>query len=180
MKDKKIMGKHLAFCALSCALITIGSKIQIPISATPLTLQMPATLLCIFILPNFLSTATIAVYIFAGLLGLPVFASGGGFSYIFNPAFGYLIGFLLASIIISFIKTKTQSNSLFVLGIIAIVIVHTFGFLYTYFISNFYLANNLTFLNALVYGSLVFLPTDLIWCFICPKIATRVLKAVNL
>ncbi len=180
MINKKIKGKHLAFCALSCALIAVGSKIQIPIFITPLTLQMPAMLLCILILPRFLSTLTIAVYIFAGLLGLPVFASGGGFSYALNPSFGYLIGFLLASVIISFLKSKKKTNGLFLMGVITILVVHIFGFLYAYFISNLYLSNNLTFLNALLYGSLVFLPTDLIWCFLCPQIAKRVLKAVSI
>ena len=180
MNNKKIKGKHLAFCALTCALIAVGSKIQIPIFTTPITLQMPAILLCILILPGFLSVATIAIYIFAGFLGLPVFAGGGGFSYALNPAFGYLIGFLLASLIISFLKAKGGNKNLIVMAFIILLTTHTLGVFYTYFISNFYLFNGLTILNSIIYASLVFLPTDIIWCFICPAVAKRILKAINL
>ncbi|MBR3864023.1 MAG: biotin transporter BioY [Clostridia bacterium] len=180
MNYKRIKGKHLAFCALSCALISVGAKIQIPIFTTPLTLQMPAMLLCVFILPNFLSTATIAVYIFAGLLGLPVFASGGGFSYVLNPSFGYLIGFLLSSVIISLLKAKKNYKNQFIYGILVILVVHTVAVFYTYFISNFYIHNGLSLWQALVYTSFVFLPTDMVWCFICSALSRRILKAINL
>ena len=180
MNNKKIKGKHLAFCALSCALISVGAKIQIPIFSVPFTLQMPAMLLCIFILPAFLSTVTIGVYIFAGLLGLPVFASGGGFSYVLNPSFGYLVGFLLASLLISLLKGKKQYKNQFVYGFLVIIVVHIFAVFYTYVISNFYIHTGLTLWQALIYSSLVFLPTDVVWCFVCSAVSRRILKAINL
>lgn len=180
MNNKKIKGKHIAFCALSCALIAVGAKIQIPIFAIPFTLQVPAVLLCIFILPNFLSVATVSVYIFAGILGLPLFANGGGFSYVLNPSFGYLIGFLLASLVISCLKKQNTYKNFVTLGLLALILVHGVGVIYTWAISNFYLLNGLTFLQALIYSSLVFLPTDIVWCFVCTAIARRILKAINL
>ena len=180
MNINKIQGKHIAFCALTCALIIVGSKIQIPIFTVPITLQMPAVLLCVLILPSFLSVATIGVYIYAGLMGLPFFAGGGGFAYALNPSFGYLIGFLLASIIVSILKAKGKCKNLVAMAFIVLLITHVTAVFYTYFISNAYLLNGLTFLNAIVYSSLVFLPTDIIWCFICSAVAKRILKAINL
>ena len=37
---------------------------------------------------------SVLLYIGIGLLGIPVFASGGGISYVLVPSFGYLIGFV--------------------------------------------------------------------------------------
>jgi biotin transport system substrate-specific component len=41
----------------------------------------------------------VLAYLICGLAGLPVFALGGGPWYVFSPTFGYLMGFLLASLI---------------------------------------------------------------------------------
>jgi biotin transport system substrate-specific component len=37
----------------------------------------------------------VLVYILLGLLGIPVFAEGGGPGYILQPTFGYLVAFVL-------------------------------------------------------------------------------------
>ena len=36
-----------------------------------------------------------ALYVGLGLVGLPIFAAGGGFSYVFNPTFGFLLGLVI-------------------------------------------------------------------------------------
>lgn len=38
-----------------------------------------------------------SAYAAAGVIGLPVFASGGGFSYVLMPSFGYILGFIAAA-----------------------------------------------------------------------------------
>ena len=44
-----------------------------------------------------LGTVTVALYLFEGAVGLPVFAKGGGLAYFSSPTGGYLIGFLVAA-----------------------------------------------------------------------------------
>ena len=65
-----------------------------------------------------------------GLLGLPVFASGGGFSYVLLPSFGYLIGFLFGSIIVgfsvSYLKDQKYTNILLLI-LLYEAIVYIFG-----------------------------------------------------
>ena len=39
----------------------------------------------------------VVVYIVLGLVGLPIFTQGGGPGYIFQPSFGYIIGFAVAA-----------------------------------------------------------------------------------
>jgi biotin transport system substrate-specific component len=54
------------------------------------------------------------IYVVLGLIGIPVFTKGGGLSYIFEPSFGYLIGFILAACIIGvpylYIVLKNVNN----------------------------------------------------------------------
>ena len=109
-----LKGKHFAICGLFCALLAISSKIQIPTPLIPLTMQTATLFLCILILPNFLSFFTAIVYLITGLIGLPIFAQGGGFSYLLNPTFGYLLGFLFSALIKGiFFKKERLKNSLF-------------------------------------------------------------------
>jgi biotin transport system substrate-specific component len=41
----------------------------------------------------------VIIYVLAGLIGLPLFAYGGGWTYIFEPSFGYILGLLPLSLI---------------------------------------------------------------------------------
>jgi biotin transport system substrate-specific component len=65
-------------------------------------------------------TASIAVYLLVGSLGLPVFANGkGGLAILLGPTGGYLIGFLPAVFIIGFISEKFRQR--FIYDIIAML-----------------------------------------------------------
>ena len=82
-------------------LLTLSAKIAVPFYPVPMTLQ---TLLVLFIgltYGRILAPLTVALYLFQGAIGLPVFANGGGVVYLLGPTGGYLIGFLGAVIILS-------------------------------------------------------------------------------
>ncbi len=55
---------------------------------------------------------SVLCYIVIGLIGVPVFASGGGLGYIFEPTFGYLIGFCAGSFITGIIANRNRTPSL--------------------------------------------------------------------
>ena len=62
----------------------------------PMTLQVPALLLTALVCgPRSAMLAAIA-YLSLGLFQLPVFQGGGGFGYVLDPGFGYLVGFIPA------------------------------------------------------------------------------------
>lgn len=86
--------RDLVLFALFTALIAIGAFIRIPVPFCPFTLQLLFTTLAGLLLGSRRGAASVAVYVFLGLIGLPVFTSGGGPSYIFQPTFGYLLGFI--------------------------------------------------------------------------------------
>tara|TARA_Y100001935_G_C17281462_1_gene497721 strand:+ start:427 stop:996 length:570 start_codon:yes stop_codon:yes gene_type:complete len=82
-------------------LLTISAKISVPFYPVPMTLQ---TLIVLFIgltYGRILAPMAVSLYLFQGMIGLPVFASGGGLAYLLGPTGGYLIGFLASAIILS-------------------------------------------------------------------------------
>ena len=174
----RLKGKYLALCGLFIALLIISAKIQIPISIVPLTLQTAVLFLCILTLPNFYPLLAVGAYLAVGLLGLPVFSSGGGLSYIYQPTFGYLLGFLAVALFKSLFVKNTTINyaKLLIIDLFAIFLIHLLGSVYSYFIYSTVLNNPLSYLECFIFSSLIFLPSDLIWAFIVPLIAKRINK----
>lgn len=86
-----------AVCALSCALIILGTFIKIPLPMISITLQLEFVLLSAMLLGAWRSGLSVAAYIILGLCGVPVFTYGGGIGCVLKPSFGFIIGFLVAS-----------------------------------------------------------------------------------
>ena len=86
----------MAYGGLFTALIAAGAfiKITIPVQPVPMhfTLQFFFVLLSALLLGARRSLACVAAYLAIGLCGIPVFATGGGLSYLLKPTFGFQIG----------------------------------------------------------------------------------------
>ena len=80
--------------------LTISAKIKIPFYPVPMTMQTFVVLFLGVSLGYKMGLASIGLYLFEGILGLPVFSNspekGVGLVYFIGPTMGYLIGFLLA------------------------------------------------------------------------------------
>ncbi len=182
----KMATRDLAKIALSVALIVVGGLIKIPVGIVPITLQMFMCFTITLILQK-KAVIAVAIYVLMGLLGLPVFASGGGFSYVFNPSFGYLIGFLFGSVIVgfamSYLKDKKYINIL-LLVLLYELIVYIFGLGYWTVLYKFIVNKDLTAHTLFISGFLIFLPTDMFWCvlssFIYKKLEQRLHLSGNL
>ncbi|MGO4833190.1 biotin transporter BioY [Rhizobiaceae sp. 2RAB30] len=78
-----------------------SAKIQIPFFPVPLTMQTFMVLVIGMAFGLRLGTATVALYLMQGALGLPVFAGtpekGIGLAYMVGPTGGYLLGYLAAA-----------------------------------------------------------------------------------
>ena len=85
--------RDLAFCGLFAALIAVGAfiKITIPVQPVPMhfTLQFFFVLLAGLLLGARRALATVSTYLIIGLCGIPVFASGGGPSYLLKPTLAF-------------------------------------------------------------------------------------------
>lgn len=85
--------------ALFAALTAVGAFIRIPLPPVPVTLQTLFALVAGLALPLKLSLGSMLAYLFIGLIGLPVFTTGGGIAAIAGPTGGYLVGLVAAVIV---------------------------------------------------------------------------------
>ena len=90
--------------------IWASAKIQIPMWPVPVTAQTLVVLSIGVIYGWRLGSATIALYLIEGALGLPVFAGtpekGIGLAYMVGPTGGYLLGFLVAALACGWLAEK--------------------------------------------------------------------------
>lgn len=156
----------LTLSALFCTLICIGSFIRIPMpNMMPVTLQTFFVLLTGLVLPLKASTLAIFTYIALGLIGLPIFSGGGGLGYVLMPNFGFIIGFLIATVIISVITQKLKYSKLWqyiAVSLLGITIIYIIGILYFAFITNVYNKGDYSAIWFIQTVFLPFLPKEII------------------
>ena len=114
MKEKQLFSiRELTVGGLFAALIAAGAfiKITLPTEPVPMhfTLQWFFVLLAGLLLNKRLAGASVGVYLIIGLVGVPVFASGGGPSYLIRPTFGYLLGFAAAAYLMAWLCENCQA-----------------------------------------------------------------------
>ena len=132
LKLEKIVKLTLISIAGSI-LITISAKTKIPFYPVPMTMQTFAILLIGITLGYKIGLATVTLYLFEGIIGLPVFSNspekGIGIAYFIGPTMGYLIGFLVAvyfagvfkydkGILNTFLKLIFSVSFIYILGVI--------------------------------------------------------------
>ena len=175
--------KNLILCALFSALIAIGAFIKIPVPVVPFTLQFLFTMMAGLLLGGKLGAASVGVYMFMGLLGLPVFAEGGGFAYVLKPSFGYIIGFAVASYVTGAIAHKVSNpgyyGRLLVANFVGLGIVYLIGMIYYYLMSNFYLGNPIGLWPLFLYCFLLAVPGDIVLCVLGAVLGKRMIPVVR-
>jgi len=103
----------MVYSSLFAALIAAGAFISIPVGPIPIVLQNMFVLLAGLFLGWKWGLASVSIYILAGVLGLPVFSSGGaGIGHIMGPTGGYLISYIPAVILVGLISNPSHSEGL--------------------------------------------------------------------
>lgn len=174
--------KNFIMCALFSALIAVGAFIKIPVPVVPFTLQFLFTMMAGLLLGGKLGAASVGVYIFMGLLGLPVFAEGGGLAYVLKPSFGYIIGFAAAAYVTGVIANQVPNpghTRLLTANLIGLGIVYLFGMVYYYFMSNFYLGNPIGLWPLFLYCFLLAVPGDIVLCILGAILGKRLLPVIK-
>ena len=105
MKNKPVL--YSSFIALFAAIICIGCFIKIPVGVVPVVLQNVLCILTGVLLGGFLGGAPAALFLLAGLIGLPVYSGGsGGIAVWLGPTGGFLPGYLLGAFVAGLIAGK--------------------------------------------------------------------------
>ena len=174
--------KNLILSALFVALIAVGAFIRIPIPVVPFTLQFLFTMLAGLLLGGKFGALSVGIYIGMGLLGLPVFAEGGGFAYLLKPSFGYIIGFAVAAYVTGTIANQVTApgyKRLLVANFIGLGIVYLFGMTYYYLISDFYLGTPIGLWPLFLYCFLLAVPGDIVLCILGAVLGKRLIPLMK-
>ena len=123
--------KSLLIIILGSIALTISAKIKIPFYPVPMTMQ---TFMVMFLGISFgykIGLASVGLYLFEGLIGLPVFSNsperGIGLVYFTGPTMGYLIGFLSACYLASYIKFEDNVFKIIIKLILSVSTIYLFG-----------------------------------------------------
>ncbi|MGN0427679.1 MAG: biotin transporter BioY [Agathobacter sp.] len=186
----KLKTKEIILCGMFAALIAVGAFIKIdiplPLYTMHFTLQWFFVLMAGFLLEEKLGSISVLVYLLIGLLGVPVFAAGGGFTYIFRPGFGFLLGFIPAAFSIGYISKKIKANTVLKMllpAIVGEVVYYAVGAVYFYMIKNFYVGAPVSWWVVIVEYCLITVLPDFLLCvfaaIFCHKLKPHFQKMMN-
>ena len=132
IKQSKIL-KNVFIVLMGTVLLAISSKIKIPFYPVPMTMQTLVILFLGIALGWKLGLATISLYLFEGIIGIPVFSGtpekGIGIAYFTGPTMGYLVGFLFTvyfagsfnfskNLFIKFLQLFFSVSFIYILGVL--------------------------------------------------------------
>lgn len=161
--------QYLILTALFTAFTAVGAFIKIPVGPTPISLQLFFIVLAGVLLGPWYGALSQILYVGLGLVGVPIFTSGGGFSYIFNPSFGYLLGFILVPIIVGLLTRRFGSNKflpIFLSCIVAVLVDYCIGVPYMYMILHQVMNVDISIAKTFLTGFVIFIPGDLLKCIL--------------
>ena len=126
--------KSLSIIFFGSLILAISAKIKIPFYPVPMTMQ---TFVVLFLGMTFgykIGVATVFLYLLEGIVGLPVFSNsperGVGLVYFTGPTMGYLIGFISACFLASFIRKSDNYFIIFLRLILSVSTIYILGILW--------------------------------------------------
>lgn len=165
-RNSQLRTRSYVLASLFAALTAAGAFIKIPFPIVPLTLQTFFVVLSGALLGPVYGSLSQLLYLAIGLLGIPVFANGGGLGYIFQPTFGYLLSYPLAAGAIGYLLRKNiRETPVFkILGVISVgmIIIYAIGVTGLYLNLNYIIAKPTTFSTILWTGCILFIPSTIV------------------
>ena len=126
--------KSLIVIFIGSIILAISAKVKIPFYPVPMTMQ---TFVVLFLGISFgykIALATVGLYLFEGIIGIPVFSNsperGVGLVYFTGPTMGYLIGFFSACFLASYIKNQDNYFTIFMKLIFSVSTIYILGVLW--------------------------------------------------
>lgn len=189
--------RQMVFCALFAALTAAGIFIKIPIPGTPMsfTLQTFFIFLAGLLLEPKYALISQAVYAAIGLIGVPVFMNGGGFSYVLQPSFGFIIGFCVTAMLISLLvrrnilsligKKKGESKlpeAIKIAGfsLLCVAVMYVIGVAYMSVILNAYMGKGVALDTIIISYNGVFILLDILKFALAIPLGMAILKRMPL
>ena len=156
-KEKETL-KNILLVLGGVAFLSLMSQVIIPLPFTPVPISLGTfgVTLMALLYGRKLGTATILSYVAAGSLGAPIFAGFKSGS-LFSPTGGYILGYIVATIILGYLSdkgvTKSYLKTFFSLLLSSAIILTLGSIVLSLFVPG---------KNAFMVGVLPFLPGDAI------------------
>ena len=116
LKQTKFL-RYILVVFAGTLILAVSSKIKIPFYPVPMTMQTLIVLSLGALFGWKIGIATVVLYLFEGMIGLPVFAGtpekGLGLVYFVGPTMGYLIGFIPAVFFSGLLSEKKPTRTIF-------------------------------------------------------------------
>lgn len=175
--------RDMIIIAIFAALTAVGAFMKIQIGVVPFTFQYFFCALSGALLGSKRGIISQLVYVGMGLIGIPIFTNGGGPTYVFQPTFGYLLGFILCSFIIGWFVERMEKVSfvkVLMATVAGLLVVYLVGVPYLYMIVKLYFGKAAyTFNAALVAGFVPFIGPDLIMSVIITSVTTVIVPTLR-
>ena len=168
--------RDMILCALFAALVAAGAFIRIPVPVVPFPLQFLFTCLAGSLLGSRRGMISVLVYLALGLVGLPIFAEGGGIWYVLKPTFGYLIGFAVGTFVTGRMIERAREltlGRLLAANFAGLGLVYLLGMVWCYIISNYVLGTPLGIWPLFLYCFLLAVPGDICLCVLAAILTKR-------
>ena len=178
----------IALVAMFTALTAVGAFIRIPLPVIPFTLQIFFTTMAGLLLGSKLGALAVGMYVLMGLCGVPIFTGGGGFTYIFTPSFGYILGFVGGAFLTGVLSAPVRRGEvtrrgicffrLLASGFAGLGVIYALGLLHCYVIYTFYLKTPISLWTLLLNGFLMTIPADILKMILAALCAQRLIPIV--
>ncbi len=151
----KLATRDITEIALFVALMVVGAFVKIPnpfFPMVPITLQLFFAILAGLVLGARNGLFSQIIYLALGLVGLPVFAYGGGIGYVLNPSFGFVLGFVLAAYLAGLLREKIGNGlkGIYLASILGFFCIYALGIPYIYLIKKLVLYVEASFVGICV------------------------------
>ena len=175
--------RNLVLTALFAALTAIGAFIRIPFAFSSITLQFFFTAMAGVLLGARCGAASQAVYVLRrhhhhqARKGLH---RRGGFGYVLQPTFGFLVGLIPAAWLIGFMSRKNGGFWWLCLSCLAgLGVLYLLGMPYMAVILNVYMGKGMNLWAILMAGMLPFLPGDMVKILVTALLCRRLRPALS-
>ncbi len=148
----KLSTRDMILVSLFAALMAVGAFIKIPNPlnpAVPITFQLFFCIYAGVLIGAYKGALSQFIYMLVGLIGVPVFTGGGGFQYIVDPKFGFILSFIVCAAVVGWLmerQKKITIYGIFGASMVGFVLIYLIGDVYMWLIMRFYMGGEVTLL----------------------------------
>ncbi|MGI6357658.1 MAG: biotin transporter BioY [Bacillota bacterium] len=177
-RDLTMVGLFAALHIAAAVSLRLGGEAAVPFSLVPFFVVLAGLLL------RRQGALSLLVYTLLGVLGVPVFAKPpfAGLSYVLQPSFGFVIGYILAAYVIGALVEWRRWRSpfqLFLASLAGLMVLYAVGLPYLYIVLRYLLDKTLSLPQLLVVGMLPFVGFDLLKAGLASCLAATVLRRLQ-